>query len=231
MSEGVDRSQLPSSRRSFRGRWVPFWGMQASEIAVAFVFVDLSVHVANGGLLVATAVALTVLAITARGPLGIFRICGQRLHLLLVMMLSGAAALAPIIPALRPDIQGIIVIEFGAVGLLRVSTLTRMDASRPAGSPGRRRGGSRVIDTTATVVTAGAPPATTGPGARSGAPAAGSVARQAGRASGAAVASGKRVATKYRPEVEDHAKRTVRGIGKIAGRMSSRLVPPSHPDD
>ena len=39
------------------------------------------------------------------------------------MALSAAIALAPIIPALRPDIQGIIVVEFGAVGLFRVCHL------------------------------------------------------------------------------------------------------------
>jgi hypothetical protein len=142
------------------------------------------------------------------------------------MILAGAAAVAPIIPALRPDIQGIIVIEFGAVGLLRVATLTRLGDSRPARYPAGRRG-SRVIDTTATVVSGSGPMATSGTGATP----VSTAARQAGRASGAAVASGKRVATKYRPGAEEQAKRTLRGIGKAAGRMSSWLTPPTDPND
>ena len=134
---------------------MPFWVMQATEIAVALVFAYLSVHVAHGGLLVISAVPLVVLAVTAQGPLGVFHLCSQRLHLL-----AGHGPVAPSSPwrrsspSLRPDIQGIIVLEFGAVGLFRVATLTRAGETRPAVRPGPR-GRSRVIDTTATVVEAG----------------------------------------------------------------------------
>ena len=227
MSEGVGPGPVGPARRSFRGRWIPFWGVQAAEIAVAFVFVDISIHVARGGLLVGTAFALAALAVTAQGPLGIVRICGQRLHLLLVTIVSAMAALAPIVPVLRPDIQGIIVIEFGAVGLIRVATLTRTGDPRPA-PPGRRRR-SRVIDATATVAPPGSPAATTAGSGRSRSPSTGSAARQAGRVSGAAVATGRRVATKYGPEAEEQAKRTIRGIGRAAGKVSARLSPPKDP--
>ena len=57
------------------------------------------------------------------------------------MVLAGVIALAPLVPAMRPDIEGIIVVEFGAVGLFRVATLTRtgpfVRAVRPAPRAGR----------------------------------------------------------------------------------------------
>ncbi|MGD0391160.1 MAG: hypothetical protein ABSC41_00800 [Acidimicrobiales bacterium] len=247
MSEGIGPEQLASAGgRRQRRRWLPFWVIQATEIVVALVFADISVHVANGGLLVGGAIALIGLAVTAQGPLGLFRICGQRLHVVLAMALSAVIALAPFVPALRPDIEGIIVVEFGAVGLFRVATLTMTGQEHRA----IRRGasdGSPVIDTTATVIGEGGGGGGMGGGVATGSGAAtgsgtatgtnggrptaspttsGAAARWAGRASGAAVASGKQVVTNYRPEAEIQVKRTIRGIGKLAGRVSSRLIPP-----
>jgi hypothetical protein len=234
VSDGVAQGQLPAAGRSRWRRWFPFWVLQATEIAVAFVFVDISIHVANGGFLVAAAVALAALAITAHGPLGIVRVCGQRLHVLLASVLAVLMALSPIIPALRPDIQGIIVLEFGAVGLFRVATLTRTDGVRAVRAGSGRR--VPVIDTTATVLD---PPTAHGAGttgSHAGAPAAhgagttgsapGSGARRAGRATSTVVASGKNVAAKYGPEAEEQVKATIRGIGKWAGKVSARLAPP-----
>ena len=87
MSEGIGPEQLASAGgRTQRRRWLPFWSIQATEIVVALVFADISVHVANGGLLVGGAIALLGLAVTAQGPLGLFRICGQRLHVALAMV-------------------------------------------------------------------------------------------------------------------------------------------------
>ncbi len=286
MNEGVGPGDLPQADgRTHRHRWLPFWGVQATEIIVALVFADISVHVANGGLLIGGAIALFALAVTAQGPLGLFRICGQRLHLILAMALSVVIALAPLVPAIRPDIEGIIVVEFGAVGLFRVATLTRTGragpgrrATRPGAFGGSGRSGGSVIDATATVVGAGAGPAAgagaaagpragAGAGPRAGAgaeaggngatahgirgnavsrpggepsgggtttggrpptgpTASGAAARWAGRASGAAVASGKQAVTNYRPGAEAQVKRTIRGMGKLAGRVSSRLTPP-----
>jgi hypothetical protein len=251
MSEGSGRS--PAARAG-RHRWIPFWVLQASEVAIALVFMELLIHVSNGGLLVAAAVTFFALAVTARGPLGVFRICGQRLHLTLATAAAAAVAVAPVIPALRPDIQGIIVIEFGAVGLIRLATLTlATDYPRATGTSRRRRG--VVIDTTATVVdastagrttagrttagrtTAGrtaAGPTTTGrqPGDQAAAPRAttppaGAAARWAGRTTGAAAASAKKMTARYRPEAEAQVKRTIREAGRIAGRMSG----PKPPDD
>ena len=67
-------------------RWeIPFWALQVAEIGVALLLVTQSVHVGHGGLLIATGAALAALAVTADGPLGIDRICSQRLHYVLVV--------------------------------------------------------------------------------------------------------------------------------------------------
>ncbi len=237
MSEATGPSAGPSNRRgSHRLRWLPFWVLQAVEMAVALVFVDLSVHVTGGGLLVGAAIAYFALAVTARGPLGLLRICGQHLHLILAVTLSVALALAPIIPVLRPDIEGIIIIEFGAIGLIRVATFTRVGETSGAVPPGAGQRSS-VIDANATVVDTAVVATTTvksQPVTGDGSPdlaSPGAAARWAGRAGGSAVASGRRLATKYHPEAEAQVKRTVRGAGKWAGRVAAKLAPPEDTTD
>ena len=220
-------------RAAVRNRWLPFWVLQVTELVVALVFVDVSVHVSNGGLLVAAAVAFAGLAVTARGPLGIVRICGERLHLVLVMATAGTVAVAPVIPALRPDIEGIIVLEFGAIGLMRLATFTRLSDTASAVSPSRR--GSAVIDAKATVVapggtsgaTSGARPA---PGAGSPGAAPGSAtARWLGRTAGTAAASGRRAAARHRPAAEARVRRSIRSAGRLTGRVTSRPADPEEP--
>jgi hypothetical protein len=66
-----------------------------------------------------------LLAVTARGPLGLARICGPRLHAILDIVVALAVAAAPILPVLRPDITGILVVEVAAVAWIRLATLTR----------------------------------------------------------------------------------------------------------
>jgi hypothetical protein len=190
------------------------------ELVVAFIFVDISVHVADSGLLVAAALAFALLAVTARGPLGIVRICRPWLHLTLVVSVAVVVALAPIVPVVRPDIEGIIVIEFGAIGLIRLATLTDMStASRRSTA---RRGDRTVIDTTATVADGATPrtaepddPRTTSPSGS------GAAARWAGRAAGTLSASGKKAVAKHRPEAEVQVKRAIRGAGRLTGRITS----------
>jgi hypothetical protein len=223
MSDGRGRARLP--RGSRRLRWLPFAALQAIEIAVAVIFAYLSVHVSNSSLMVVAGAAFAVLAVTARGSLGIVRLFGQRLHIALVAVVGVAVGLAPIIPAFRPDIQGIIVLEFGIVGLIRLATFTQTDSSAP-GIAGRRRS-LPVVEATATVVEA---PATRSPGPAGrptsdpGAPspaATGAAARWLGRTTGAAAASGRRAVAQHRPEAEAQAKRTIRSAGRIAGRITS----------
>jgi hypothetical protein len=233
MSEGVGPGPLPKASGG-RKRWLPFWILQAAEIVIAVIFVDISVHVANGGLLVAAAVALVALAVTAKGPLGLVRICGPQLHLRLTIIVAGIVALAPIVPAFRPDIEGIIVIEFGAIGLIRLATFTQTAPPTPRGPSVRRPGGSRIIDATAVVVDAAIAPgpgsdaaASTGDRRRAAAP--GAAARWAGRTAGAAAVTGKRAIDKHRPVAEARVKRTIRSAGRIAGRVTSS--PPAEDPD
>ncbi|MGH9078890.1 MAG: hypothetical protein ACRDYE_02215 [Acidimicrobiales bacterium] len=211
----------PSSTRP-----LPFWVLQITELVIAIVFVDVSVHVRGGGLLVAAAVACAALAVTADGPIGLLRICPPKLHITLAVAVAAIVAATPLVPALRPDIEGIIVLEFGAIGLIRVATLTRPSVS-PRRTVRTRPRTRRVIDATASVVDPGAPgrpPPPTRSAGETGPPGEGA-ARRAGRTAGTAAASGKRLVAKHRPAAEAHLKRSIRN----AGRWAARLAAP--PDD
>ncbi len=231
---------LSRDRRDGRGRWLPLWSLQVIELIVAFAFVDISIHVSNGGLLVGVAVALVVLAVTAQGPLGIFRICPPGLHLILVVVTAAVAAVAPVVPALRPDIEGIIVLEFGAVGLIRVATLTETTGPRRVGA-NRRGSAAPVIDATATVAGPGSatrgpdadphpsraasPRATPGQGDGVAAPvttdAGAAAARWAGRTAATAAVTGRQAVARHRPGAEERVKRTIRNAGRLAGRFTA----------
>jgi hypothetical protein len=224
MSQGTAPSTPDVQPRptSGRRRWIPFWVLQLTELVVAFIFVDISVHVGNSGLLVGAAVAFAALAITAHGPLGILRICRPWLHLTLLIAVAAVVAVAPVLPALRPDIEGIIVIEFGAIGLIRLATLTDMHPSSRSGrstSSSSGRHDRTVIDATATAGAATATPVPNGsPGAGSRT---GAAARWAGRAAGVASVSGRRAVAKHGPEAEAQVKRAIRGAGRWTGRLTS----------
>jgi hypothetical protein len=212
VDEGTARpsssSRGPRGRRSF----LPFWVLQGTELLVAVIFVDISVHVSRGGVLIGGALAYGALAVTANGPLGIFRLVSRTMHVRLAIVVSALLAVSPIISALRPDIEGIIVMEFGAIGVIRLATFTVTDG------PGLRSGGRAgrpVIDSTATI---GKPvPPLSSVVSTEKQPAA----RWLGRTTATAAASGKRVADKHRPEAEAQVKRTIRGAGRLAGRLSS----------
>ncbi len=219
---------------SGRRRWIPLWVLQLAELVVAFVFVDISVHVANSGLMVAAAVAFVALAVTAHGPLGILRICPPWLHLTLVISVAAVVAVAPVVPALRPDIEGIIVIEFGAIGLIRLATLTDMHASSRSRRPlATRRHDPSVIDATATVTSDATVPSPTADPRPTAPSPTGAAARWAGRAAGTASASGRRAAAKHRPEAERQVKRAIREAGRLAARITSHSEPgpPGDPSD
>ena len=210
----------PTDRPPGRRRWLPFWVLQVMELVVAFIFVDISVHVANSGLLVAAAVAFALLAVTARGPLGIVRICPPWLHLTLVVSICVVVALAPLFPAARPDIEGIIVIEFGAIGLIRLATLTDMNPSSRRSMA--RRPDRMVIEATATVADDVAPASSTPEPPRTPPPSSASAAaRWAGRTAGAVSLSGRQTVAKHRPEAEAQVKGAIRRAGRIAGRITS----------
>ena len=69
--------------------------------------------------------AFALLAATARGPFGLLRVCGLRLHATLDIVVALGVAAAPIFPVLRPDITGIVAVEVAALAWVRFSTLTR----------------------------------------------------------------------------------------------------------
>ena len=60
--------------------------------------------------------------------------CGPRLHATLDIVVALAVAAAPIFPALRPDITGIVAVEVASLTWVRFSTLTRyMRVPAPTG--------------------------------------------------------------------------------------------------
>ncbi len=229
----------PTGRRG--RRWLPFWVIQATEFGVAVVLADVSIHVSHGGVLIAGALLFFALAITADGPLGLARVCSRRLHLVLVIVASVLLCVASLLPGLRPDVEGLIVVGFAAVGLIRLATLTQ---SGPVAVSARTtrwtRAGAPVIDTTATVADPGAPTgAGTAPGpptrrAASAAPAASSTdaaARWAGRTTGSVAATGKRASTKYGPVAGAHLKRTIRAAGRAVGSATAPSAEPKEPTE
>lgn len=94
----------------------------------------LSIHIRHSGLLLIAAGAFALLAVTARGPLGLARVCGPRLHATLDIVVALAVAAAPIVRALRPDITGIAAVEVASLAWVRLSTLTRYTRAKTAPS-------------------------------------------------------------------------------------------------
>jgi hypothetical protein len=208
------------------GRWrIQFWALQVLELGVAFLLVTQSVHVGRGGILVAGGAVLGLLGITADGPLGVFRVCGQRLHVVLVAGAALALGALALVPALRPDVEGLLVIGGAVIAVVFLATRTVTSPGR-RGRRWRRTGRGSVIDATATVVPPSGSTAPPGPGAA--ADDADSALRRAGRTTGAAAAAGKRAVDEHRPQVEDQVKRTLRGAGRLAGKLAGPK-PPSGP--
>ena len=199
MSAGPTRRDVDPVATS--KRWIPFWVLQAAELGVAFVFVDVAVELGSSGSLVAGAALLAVLALVARGPLGIVRLCPRGLHVVLVVVASVTIALSPILAFLRPDVAGIIVVEFGAVGLIRLATLTRTTERDPVRS-------EALVPTEA---------------------AHDSVIERSARCAAAAAVLGRRALEQYGPAAEDQARRALRGAGRSVGRMRRRASPPTPP--
>src|SRR5665213_1062077 len=219
--EAGDSPASPSPAQWWRSRrWIPFWVLQVSELALAAVLADLSIHVAHGGLLIGAAAVLFLMAIVADGPLGIFRIVSRDLQVHMAVVVAIIFAIAVWLPGVRADSEEKVVVMVASIGLIRVATLTRTSAGR-----GRRRrapGRGEVIDATATVASPDPQPAPSVP------PDSGdSAIRKAGRTTGAAAAAGKRAVDEHRPIVEDQVKRGLRGAGRLAGRLTG---PKSSPD-
>jgi hypothetical protein len=218
----------PVPRRDGKARWeIPFWALQVVELGVALLLVTQSVHVGHAGLLIALGAVLAALAVTADGPLGIDRICSQRLHCVLVVTVAVGSVVLAFLPAVGPDAEGVLMIVAAAAAL--VFLVTRTTAS--AIPVGRRRRARRsttgpVIDATATVVPRDGTPDPEVPAADPGADTA---LRRAGRSAGSAAAAGRRAVDGHRPQVEDQFRRTLRGAGRLAGRLTQPRQPPDPP--
>jgi hypothetical protein len=237
MSPPLGDSQRGPGVIGTTNRVVPFWILQATELVSLLALADLSLHVTHGGLLVGAGALFAALALVADGPLGVVRLCGRRLHVVLVMVASVVVGLAPIVPAIRPDLEGILVVELVAVGLLRLASLTStVQRPRLVVPPGT------VVETTATVVDASSPPtrpptspptsphgaaasprATSSP--RASASAGASAARWAGRAATAAA----QASARHRPAAEAQVKRALRSAGRATGKVTTRTDPPDPP--
>lgn len=163
---------------------------------MAGALAESSIHIGHSGLLLLAAGAFALLAVTARGPLGLARLCGARLHRSLDVALAVALAAAPVLPALRPDAVGIVVVEVVAVGWGRLSTLTHDAKTRATAGTGAGAAGVRIPS-------AAAP----GSSARRGAVVARGLGILAGR-------SARRL-----PEAEDKLRGGARQVGRHAARL------------
>jgi len=200
--------------------------LQVSEIALAVVLADLSIHVAHGGPLVAGALLLFVLAGTADGPLGVVRIVGRDLHVQLAVVVAVVFAVLVWLPALHADSEEKVVVMFTSIGLIRLATLTSTTGIAGRGRRARSPRPTGVIETTATVTSG---PGATAPDARD--PGADSALRKAGRTTGAAAAAGRRAVDGHRPQVEDGVRRTIRGAGRWAGKLAGPKEPTEAPTE
>jgi len=108
-----------------RPRPIAFWLHQLFEYLLATGLVVLSVHIGHSGLLLLGGVIVGVLAVTGRGPLGVVRVCGSRLHATLDIGAGIFLVVAPLIGPLRPGAVGIVVVELSALAFLRMASLTR----------------------------------------------------------------------------------------------------------
>ena len=204
-------------------RWrIPFWALQVLELGAAFLLVTQSVHVGHGGILVGAGAVLAGLALTADGPLGIYRAVQPTAAPSSSSSPSPASwPSAASLPALRPDVEGLLLIGFTVVALVVLALRTTVSGGRR----GRRRrrsadGRGEVIDATATVASSPATPTPPPPSATD------SAARRAGRTAAAAGAAGRRAVDDHRPQVEEQVKRSIRGAGQ-AGRSADRPETPS----
>jgi len=117
--------------------------------------VVLSVHIGGSDLLLIGGIAFGLLALTARGPFGLLRLCPGPLHGILDVVVAVVLALSPLIGPLRSGIVSIVVIELVAVAWLRLSMLTRYRPRAPStgtASTGTASTGTASTDPAAAVV-------------------------------------------------------------------------------
>jgi hypothetical protein len=235
-------------------RVVPFWILQLAELLAAVALADLSLHVDRGGLLVAGTGVFALLAITAKGPLGLVRVVPRRLHVYAVCVVAVVLALAPILPQIRPDVSGIIIIEFAAIGLFRLATLTNtvVTVRPPRGSARAVPQGGASTRARAPGAGAGAPSAKAAASAENPHPSTGAeasarsgtdrvsttetagrwISRQASAAAqhaSIAAEAAALTADKHGPAARAQAGRAVRSAGRLTGRLTRSVGSGSAP--
>ncbi len=109
-----------------------------------------------------------------------------------------------------------------SIGLIRLATLTSTTGTARPRPPARGRHDRRGHRATAT---ASAPGTGRRPPADARTPRADSALRKAGRTTGAAAAAGRRAVDEHRPQVEDAVRRTLRGAGRLAGKLAGTQSP------
>jgi hypothetical protein len=180
---------------------------------LAGALAELSVHIGRSGLLLGAAGAFALLALTARGPLGVARLVGPRLHGVLDIVVALALAAAPLVPALRPDVTGIIVVEVAALAWLRLATLTRYTRAPP-----RSDGGSVTAEAAAPD-----PPSSGAPS--SGAPSSGAPSSGALVARGLGMIAGR--SARRLPDAEEKLRAGARQAGRQAAALQRRWRKPT----
>jgi hypothetical protein len=174
----------------------------------------------------------------------------RRIHVYAVCVVAVVLALSPILPQIRPDASGIIIIEFAAVGLFRLATLTNtvVTVRAPRGSA-RAAAAAAQAGAQARAQAAASPPAAAAenPDPSTGSEAAArsatdgvSTTETAGRwigrqASAAAqhasiaAEAAALTAEKHGPAARAQAGRAVRSAGRLTGRLTRSVGSGSGP--
>ncbi len=220
----MDPTGTGAERRRSR-RVIPFWILQAAGLLAFVALADLSLHVGHGGTLVGVGTVYAGLALTADGPLGLVRLFSRPVHAHLVVAASVVAAVAPLVPALRPDIEGTIILVVVAVGMLRLATLTSTAAPRPrtvaVDGPVIEATARPATASPATARPSASAPRVTGPAGVGGHAPATAATDAAARWAGRATAAAATAAAQHRPAAEDQVRRALRRAGRLTGKATS----------
>lgn len=93
--------------------------------------VDLSLHTLHPYLLYAGAGIITMSSLVTDGPLALVHLVPRKAHAAADTGLAILLAAGPLLPALRPDLVGLLALELAMVAWLRISTLTRYSEREP----------------------------------------------------------------------------------------------------
>ncbi len=101
---------------------------------IAGALCDLTVRTGSDALPLVVAAVAAALALCGRGPLGVVRVVPPTVHVTLVLAVAVLAAASPVVPAFRPGVAGIVLVELAALGLGRAALLTRTSSPARASS-------------------------------------------------------------------------------------------------